>query len=78
VVATHHGSVPEIVVDGVTGFVRATETDLADVLRHVDEIDRGVCRKSVEERFSLERMVEDHVALYTRVRSARRGPLRVA
>lgn len=78
VLATPHGSVPEIVEDGVTGFVRPTETDLADVLLHVGSIDRDQCRKAVVSRFSIERMVAEHLELYGRVLDARRPPLRVA
>lgn len=67
VLATPHGSVPEIVDDGVTGFVRATETDLADALLRVGELDRAACRKVAAERFSTARMVADHVDLFRAV-----------
>ena len=64
VIATPCGSVPEIVTDGVTGFVRATDSELTDALLRIDELDRTWCRKDAETRFSTERMVADHVALY--------------
>jgi glycosyltransferase involved in cell wall biosynthesis len=78
VVATPRGSVPEIVDDGVTGFVRASTHDLADALRKVNRLDRRDCRASVESRFSMQRMVADHLAFYADVlagRVAGRGPL---
>ncbi len=70
VLATRCGSVPEIVDDGLTGFVRDVESDLANELLRVDDLDRDACRAVVKERFSRERMVEDHVALYREVAAA--------
>ena len=67
VVATPCGSVPEIVTDGVTGSVRADEPGLIEALAGVGALDRSRCRKEAAERFSTERMVADHVALYERV-----------
>jgi len=64
VVATPMGSVPEIVDDGVTGFVRSGEDSLADAVLAAAYLDREACRRAVAGRFSAERMVADHVALY--------------
>ena len=64
VVATPCGSVPEIVDDRVTGFVRTTEAGLIDALHHVGEIDRALCRRSADERFTAARMVTEHLSLY--------------
>jgi glycosyltransferase involved in cell wall biosynthesis len=73
VVATPHGSVPELITDGVTGFVRPTETELADMLLQVDQLDRGECRKTAAERFSTQRMVADHLEIYERALTKCRG-----
>lgn len=67
VIATPCGSVPEIVCEGVTGFVRGSESELAEALQRVGELDRTWCRKDAETRFSTQRMVADHVALYSQV-----------
>ncbi len=64
VIATPRGSVPEIVDDGVTGFIGATVPQLADALARVGELDRSACRSSVEERFSARRMAADYADLY--------------
>jgi glycosyltransferase involved in cell wall biosynthesis len=58
------GAAPEIVRDGVTGFLCADEADMVRRLRDVDRLDRRACRVTVEESFSTERMVADHLALY--------------
>jgi glycosyltransferase involved in cell wall biosynthesis len=64
VLTTRFGAAPEIVDDGVVGFVRSEEADLVQALGRLSEIDRGACRRHVEERFSAERMVTKHVAVY--------------
>lgn len=64
VVATPMGAVPEIVDDGATGFVRSGEEALAEAVLAARYLDRELCRKAVAGRFSAERMVADHVALY--------------
>lgn len=67
VVATPRGSVPEIVDDGITGFVRAGHQSLAEAVQRSAGLDRVRCRAEVAARFSTTRMVADHVALYRRV-----------
>ena len=63
-VATPFGSVPEIVEDGRTGFLRESIEDLAACLPRAADLDRTACREVAETRFSTARMVADHVALY--------------
>jgi glycosyltransferase involved in cell wall biosynthesis len=67
VITTGRGAAPEIVDDGVTGFLCEDEPSLTDALRRAADIDRRTCRTSAEERFSAKRMVERHVALYRRL-----------
>jgi glycosyltransferase involved in cell wall biosynthesis len=67
VLATPRGAVPEIVDDGVTGFLRADVTDLPAALADVGTIDRRACRAAVIDRFSAGRMVENHVRFYVDV-----------
>jgi glycosyltransferase involved in cell wall biosynthesis len=64
VVATPVGSAPEIVDDGVTGFLRSGGVPLAAALLDASQLDRAGCRAAVARRFSTERMVADHVRLY--------------
>jgi glycosyltransferase involved in cell wall biosynthesis len=64
VLTTPFGAAPEIVRDGVVGFVRSDRDGLVEALAQVHEIDRVACRTRVEERFSVERMVADHVDVY--------------
>jgi glycosyltransferase involved in cell wall biosynthesis len=64
VLATPHGSVPEIVDHGFTGFVADGADELVRLLRRIGDVDRGACRRVAKERFSIERMTADHVRAY--------------
>ena len=72
VLAFPHGAAPEIVDHGRTGFLCMHESDMAERVADVVQLDRGVCRASVAARFSAARFVEQHVELYRRVLSDRR------
>jgi glycosyltransferase involved in cell wall biosynthesis len=64
VVTTPLGSASEIVDDGVIGFVRADEDDLAAAVLDTSTLDRAACRAACEDRFSMQRMANDHAELY--------------
>lgn len=66
VLATARGSVPEVVADGLTGFVRPTPDALVDTVKRIGEIDRRACRRWVAERFSADIMVEGYERLVLR------------
>jgi glycosyltransferase involved in cell wall biosynthesis len=70
VVALRQGSVPEVLDDGVTGFVRDDFEEFVAAVGRVSEIDPAVCRRTVEERFTVARMVADYEAIYRRVLGA--------
>lgn len=64
VIATRLGPVPEVVADGETGFV-VDDLDAAVVaVDRLGEIDRVACRARVQERFSVDRMVEGYLRVY--------------
>lgn len=67
VIAINRGSMPELITDGRDGFlVRNTEEAQSAVTR-IPEISRRQCRKTAEERFSADRMVEQYIDIYRRV-----------
>jgi glycosyltransferase involved in cell wall biosynthesis len=70
VVTLDAGAAPEIVVDGVTGFVAHDEAGLVAALGSVRSLDRKACRAAVEGHFSVDRMVAEHVAFYDAVIAA--------
>lgn len=64
VLALRRGSVPEVVEDGVTGFVRDSEEDLADVADQVTRLSRRACRERVERHFSVDAMTDGYETVY--------------
>jgi glycosyltransferase involved in cell wall biosynthesis len=64
VIAYRSGSVPEVVEDGVTGFIVTDEIEAVAAVKRASTLDRRAIRKRFEERFSVNRMVEDYVKLY--------------
>ncbi len=66
------GAAPEIVEHGRSGFLCADEAEMVAALRRVPELDRDECRARVEERFSADRMVRDHLELYQRLAASGR------
>ena len=66
VVALRGGSVPEIVVDGVTGFICDDPEELPEAIRRVDQLDPKACRSRVFDCFDVADMVDSYEALYRR------------
>lgn len=64
VLAFPEGAAPEVVRDGVTGFLCRDEADMAEAVGRTQELQRGACRAAVEGYFSTERMVADHIAAF--------------
>lgn len=62
VLATRHGAVPEVVADGVTGFVRDDIDGLVEAGRRLGGIDRAACRAHVVDRFSERAMTRAYLA----------------
>jgi glycosyltransferase involved in cell wall biosynthesis len=77
VIAFRRGSVPEIVDDGVTGFVVENEDEAAQAAGRLNRLERARVRRVFEERFTARRMAEDYLNVYRRL-IARDQPLRQA
>jgi glycosyltransferase involved in cell wall biosynthesis len=67
IIAFRGGSVPEVIDDGVTGFIVESLEDAIAATRKVHHLDRYRCRQVFERRFNATRMARDHVALYTQL-----------
>jgi hypothetical protein len=59
--------VPEVVDDGVTGFIVETVGGAVRALDRVARFDRERCRRVFEERFCVGRMAADYVKIYNRL-----------
>ncbi|MDN4517218.1 MULTISPECIES: glycosyltransferase family 4 protein [Mycobacteriaceae] len=67
VVALRCGAVPEIVHDGVTGFICDDPTELAAAIARTQHLDPAACRRHVKENFSAEQMALGYENIYRRV-----------
>ncbi|BFU43155.1 glycosyltransferase family 4 protein [Krasilnikovia sp. MM14-A1004] len=72
VVALRGGAVSEVVVDGLTGFVRDYPEELPAALRRLDELDPAPCRQRVAELFDIDGLGAGYEAVYREV-LARQG-----
>jgi glycosyltransferase involved in cell wall biosynthesis len=61
------GSVPEVIDEGVTGFIVGSVGEAVTALGQVSRLDRRIVRRRFEERFTASRMARDYVAAYARV-----------
>jgi glycosyltransferase involved in cell wall biosynthesis len=64
VIAFNRGSVPEIVEEGVTGFIVEDEEGAIGAVHRVTELSRAAIRERFEQRFTARRMAEDYLAVY--------------
>ncbi|HEX6840915.1 MAG TPA: glycosyltransferase, partial [Stellaceae bacterium] len=64
VLAYRHGSVPEVVEDGVTGFVVEDEASALAAIERLGRLDVVRIRGEFERRFTSRRMAEDYLAIY--------------
>jgi glycosyltransferase involved in cell wall biosynthesis len=67
VIAYRCGSVPELIDDGVTGFIVDDLEAATDAVPKIRDLDRNLCRRRFEERFSATRMAQEYVAIYQRL-----------
>lgn len=72
VITYDHGPFPEIIEDGVTGFLCRSVRDMIEAVGLVPLIDRHRCRQQFEQRFTTERMTQDYVDVYRQLVEPRR------
>jgi glycosyltransferase involved in cell wall biosynthesis len=64
VIAFRAGSVPEVIDDGITGFVVRNVEEAVAAVRRLPDLDRRKVRAVFESRFTAERMARDYLAIY--------------
>jgi glycosyltransferase involved in cell wall biosynthesis len=74
VIAWRHGSVPEVVEHGRTGFIVDDLDGAVAAVRAVDTIDRRACRAAFELRFTSKRMARDYLDVYHSLVARRSSP----
>ena len=69
VVAFRAGALPDVVVDGVTGFLVHDEAEMTEAIGRVGAIDPERCRAEARARFDARRMTDAYLDLYGRLAS---------
>jgi hypothetical protein len=67
VIAWRNGAVPEVIEDGVTGFVVDSLEDVVHAVDRVGGLSRHACRSVFEERYDAARMAHDYLEVYRRL-----------
>lgn len=67
VFALRDGSVPEVIDHGMSGYVADSVEELIEAVRQYQDFDRRLVRKIAEDRFSVQRMIQDHERVYERL-----------
>ena len=65
--ALNRGSVPEVIEDGVTGFIRDSEDELVEALLHISDLDRARRRAEAERGFSSATMADAYERVYAQL-----------
>ncbi len=76
VIARRRGSVPEVMEDGVTGFVVENDAEAVAAIGQLHTLDRATVRRRFDERWTARRMAEDYVDVYEELIEARQPRLR--
>lgn len=70
VVAYRHGSVPEIVEEGVTGLLVDDQEQALQAAQRIGDLDRARCRRTFEQRFTAQHMADNYLKVYRQVMDA--------
>jgi len=77
VIAFNRGSVPEVIEEGLTGFIVEDEVGAIGAVERLDMLSRAHVRARFEERFTARRMAADYLAVYRDMAADRHPMLRV-
>ena len=77
VIAFNRGSVPEIIENGLTGFVVEDETSAISAASRLETLNREAIRRRFETRFTARRMAEDYLSVYRQLAHLGRPTLRI-
>lgn len=64
VIAYPNGAIPEIVENGVNGYLVKNVVEMAGKIKEIEKIDREKCRATVERKFSIEQMIDAYETLF--------------
>jgi glycosyltransferase involved in cell wall biosynthesis len=75
VVAFNNGSVPEVLENGLTGYIVRSEEEACDALRNIGNLDRDRIRAEFDSRFTAHHMAQNYLKLYARlIKASKKRP----
>ena len=77
VIAFERGSVPEVIDNGISGYIVNTVEEAVDAVVKTEKLDRAGARSQFEKRFSARRMANEYLALYQRLIEQRKRTAKV-
>lgn len=66
-IAFRHGSVPEVIDDGVSGIIVESVEEAVEAVGRVKSMSRAACRNAFDQRFTVRRMAKEYLNLYERM-----------
>jgi glycosyltransferase involved in cell wall biosynthesis len=75
IIAYPFGSVPEIIADGVSGYIVSDIEGAVAAVKKLDRLERKAVRKHFEQYFTARRMAVDYLKVYERILSRKKAPL---
>jgi len=69
VIAYAQGAIPEVLENGVTGFVVTNQEEAVQAAMRIGELDRKACRAAFERRFTASIMASNYLRVYDRLLS---------
>jgi len=67
VIAFNRGSMPELITSGTNGFLVRDVEGAVEAVTQIGSLERVECRRTVEKRFSSERMVDEYISVYQEI-----------
>jgi glycosyltransferase involved in cell wall biosynthesis len=67
VIAFNRGAMPELIIDGQTGFLVHNIDEAVEAVKRIGGLDRLGCRTHVEKNFSREKMTKDYLQVYEQI-----------
>ncbi len=64
VIAFNHAAAPEVIDQGLSGFLVNTESEMIDALQNIENIDRAICRQTAEKRFDVKIIAAQYLSLF--------------
>jgi len=68
VIGANHSSHVELIQNGLNGFRCSSVKDFINAIKRIHEVEPRVCRKTVEERFTIQRMANNYLQLYEKLK----------